>query len=215
MCGRFALVTEKHILEMLFDLELRGELEPRFNIAPSEEILALRQGADGRREVCRLKWGLVPYWSKDRLMGNKLINARSESAAQKPAFRDAFRRRRVLIPVSCFYEWKKTERGKQPYCIRMKGGSPFALGALWESWPKESPPLQSCAILTASANELVTPIHDRMPVIIPPESYGLWLNRDTSISDLQALLSPYAAGMMEAVPLPADIFKSGAFSNYI
>ena len=215
MCGRFALVTEKHVLQMLFDLELRGELEPRFNIAPSEEILALRQGADGKRELSRLKWGLVPYWAKESSIGNKLINARSETAAQKPAFRDAFRQRRALVPVSGFYEWKKVERGKQPCYIRMKDGSPFALGGLWDIWPKGNPPLQSCAILTAPANEGVAPVHDRMPVIIPPEAYTLWLKRETSLSDLQPLLSPFPAERMEVVPLPVDIFKTGLFLDYI
>lgn len=215
MCGRFALVTEKHVLQMLFDLELRRELEPRYNIAPSEEVLALRQRPDGSREAIWLKWGLVPYWAKDRTIGNKLINARSETAFQKPAFRDAFRRRRVLVPVSGFYEWKKVARGKQPYYIRMKDGNPFALGGLWDSWPKESPPLESCTILTTPANERVAPIHDRMPVIIPLEAYTLWLSRETGLPDLQPLLSPFPAGKMEAVPLPADIFKSDLFLRHI
>lgn len=215
MCGRFALVTEKHVLQMLFDLELRGELEPRFNIAPSEEVLALRQGADGERELSRLKWGLVPYWAKESSIGNKLINARMETAAQKPAFREAFRHRRILVPVSGFYEWKKVERGKQPFYIRMNDGSPFALGGLWDAWPKGNPPLQSCAILTAPANERVAPVHDRMPVIIPPEAYALWLKRETSLSDLQPLLSPFPAERMEVVPLPVDIFKTALFLDYI
>jgi putative SOS response-associated peptidase YedK len=215
LCGRFALVTEKHLLQMLFDLELRGELELRYNIAPSEEILAVRAGPDGSREASRMKWGLVPYWAKERVIGNKLINARSETAGQKPAFRDAFRRRRALIPVSGFYEWKKTERGKKPYYIRMKDGALFALGGLWDSWPKEDPPLESCAILTVSANEKVAPIHERMPVIIHPEAYGLWLNRETGLSELQQQLSPFPAGMMEAVALPGDIFKTGGFPNFI
>ncbi len=211
MCGRFALVTEKHVLEMLFDMELRGELEPRYNIAPSQGVLALRQGPDWTREASWLKWGLVPYWAKDRTIGNKLINARSETAGQKPAFRDAFRRRRALIPVSGFYEWKKVESGKQPYYIRMKDGSPFALGGLWDRWSKETPPLESCTILTASANELIAPIHDRMPVIVPREAYGLWLTRETGLPDLRPFLLPFPAEEMEAVPLPADIFKTALF----
>ncbi len=215
MCGRFALATEKKILEMLFDLELRGALEPRFNIAPSEDILAVRLGAGGERIFSRLKWGLVPHWAKEARTGYKMINARAETADRKPAFRDAFRRRRALVPASGFYEWKKTGQGSQPYYIRMKDKKPFALGALWERWAQVEPPLESCAILTVPANGLVAPLHHRMPVIIPPEAYGLWLSRDSEGADLKPLLQPFPSEMMEAVPLPADIFKTGRYGQYL
>jgi putative SOS response-associated peptidase YedK len=215
MCGRFALATEKHILEMLFEFELRAGLAPRFNIAPSEEILALRRGVDGKREAALLKWGLTAYRAKQSRGGKPLINARAETADQKPTFRDAFRRRRVLIPASGFYEWKSTGSGKQPFLIRMENKQPFALGGLWESRLKTMPMEECCVILTVSANEKVAPIHDRMPLIIDPQAYQLWLDSEAGLEEIKKLAAPYPAEKMELVLLPAGIFKTGRFPDYI
>lgn len=202
MCGRFALATEKHILEMLFELELREELSPRFNIAPSERILALRiNPSRGGKEFVRLQWGLVPAWAGDESISRKLINARSETAAVKPAFREAFSRRRLLIPASGFYEWRREGRAGQPYYIRLKSGRPFLLGGLWESRRRGESALESCAILTTPANSLVAPLHDRMPLIIAAGEAGRWLDPRTAPAELSRLLLPFPAEEMIAYPV--------------
>ena len=203
MCGRFALVTEKRILELLFRLEIRGAFEPRRNIAPSQEILAVRLNPSGGvKEPARLKWGLVPRWARDLSIGSRLINARSETAAEKPAFRDAFRSRRALIPASGFYEWKKEGKTKQPYHIGMKEGRLFSLAGLWEEHREAGGAvLESCAILTTAANGLVAPIHNRMPLIIPVEAYELWLDPRSPRAALRELLQPFPAELMSASPV--------------
>ncbi len=203
MCGRFALATDKKVLELLYDLELRGELTPRYNIAPSQEILAVRfSPEDGSREPVRLKWGLVPFWSDDLAIGNRLINARAETAPKKPSFRDAFKKRRLLIPATGFYEWKQEGGGKQPYYICRKDGSPFSLAGLWERWDKGEQPLETCTILTTDPNDLVAPLHSRMPVIISREEYDRWLVPGTEAADLNELLRPYPPEEFTAYPVP-------------
>jgi putative SOS response-associated peptidase YedK len=204
MCGRFALVTEKKILELLFELELREELAPRFNIAPSQAVLAVRfDPARGAREAAWLKWGLVPAWARDETIGPKLINARAETLAEKPSFRDAFLRRRALIPASGFFEWQKDGPVKQPFYIRLKDETPFALGALWErrAAGEGEQPLETCAIITTAANGLLAPLHDRMPVIIGKEAFGRWLDPGTDPAALRLLLQPFPEKMMTAYPV--------------
>jgi len=192
MCGRFALATEKHILEILYQLEIREDLQPRYNIAPSQNILACRLSPQhGRRELAALKWGLVPFWAEDETIGSRMINARSETVAEKPSFRDAFKKRRLLIPVSGFYEWKKEDGAKQPFYISRKDGQPFSLAGLWERWEKGKNPLESCTILTTEPNSLLAPLHNRMPVVVPPESYELWLDPEANSKTLHELLAPY------------------------
>ncbi len=193
---------------MLFELEIRMELAPRNNIAPTQQILAVRLNqTDQEREAVLLRWGLVPYWSKDKTIGSKMINARSETARQKPSFRDAFLRRRVLIPVSGFYEWKKEEGGKQPYLIGMNGGHPLALAGLWESWGRGGEYLETCTILTTSPNSLISPIHNRMPVIISTEGYRDWLDPETTQQKIASMLEPFPAEMMSARPVQPTLFK--------
>ncbi len=177
MCGRFTLFDTAASLAEAFEVAEVPSLSPRYNIAPSQAVAAVRiPPSGGAREVVLLRWGLIPSWAKDPSLGDRMINARAETAAGKPAFRSAIRRRRCLVPASGFYEWKRTNGRKQPYYIRRPDGKPFAFAGLWETW--EGPgqaAVESCTILTTSANELLLPIHDRMPVIVSPADYDLWL----------------------------------------
>ncbi len=202
MCGRFALATEKKVLQMLYDLEIRGDLMPRYNIAPSQNILAVRLSPrEGKREPVTLKWGLVPFWAGDVTIGSKMINARAETAAKKPSFREAFKKRKLLIPASGFFEWKKEEGAKQPYYICRKDGQPFSLAGLWERWEKADIPLETCTILTTEPNELVAPIHNRMPVIIPHRAYEKWLEPAADINNYKELLQPHPPEDYTAYPV--------------
>jgi putative SOS response-associated peptidase YedK len=201
MCGRFTLRTPQGVLVEQFRLKSIPPLQPRFNIAPTQQIGVVRQTEPAQREFAWLQWGLVPRWAKDPKVASQMINARAETAAERPAFRDAFRRRRCLIVADGFYEWKKAGRQKQPYHIRMKDGRPFAFAGLWERWGDEDEKLESCTILTTNANELCAPMHDRMPVILGPADYDRWL--DASLVDraeLQFMLEPYPADEMAAEP---------------
>lgn len=203
MCGRYTLATDPWKLAELLELEQAPELRPRYNIAPTQAVAALRLNDRGRRELVRLRWGLVPSWAKDPAMGNKLINARAETVAGKPAFRAAFKRRRCLLPADGFYEWKRLDGGKQPYRIHLADGGPFCFAGLWEHWRgADEQTLETCTIITTAANATVSPLHDRMPVILDPADYGLWLDVDgAGPDDLQALLEPYPAGAMAAYPV--------------
>lgn len=201
MCGRFALATEKNILEMLYDLEMRGDLIPRYNIAPSQDILAVRADPEGKKEPAYFRWGLVPFWAKDEKIGYRMINARAETAAEKPSFREAMRKRRLLIPASGFFEWKKEKNSKQPYYICRKDKKPFSLGGLWERWEKGSSPLESCTILTTEPNSLLAPVHNRMPLIIPPEAYAGWLDPETPSEAVTTLLQPADPDLFTAYPV--------------
>lgn len=202
MCGRFTLAVPAEALASAFKLTQVPELAPRYNIAPTQQVLAIR-GGETSREAVLLRWGLVPSWAKDLSAGAKMINARSETAAEKPAFRSAMRQRRCLIPADGFYEWQAQPEGKQPFHIRLADRGPFALAGLWEHWKAPTGDwVYTCTILTTEANELMRPLHDRMPVIIPPEHYDRWL--DPQIHDagpLQSLLVPYPAELMLAAPV--------------
>jgi putative SOS response-associated peptidase YedK len=208
MCGRFTLFASMPVLSKMFDAPGSGDLAPRYNIAPSQTVLAVRTSpATGLREFLRARWGLVPSWSKDPSIGNRLINARSETVHVKPAFRSAFRDRRCLVPASGFYEWRRIDGRKQPYFIRMRDGSPFALAGLWEPGkePREDS-VGTCAILTTESNSVVSPLHDRMPVIIGPERYQRWLAAGTGSQDsLMPLFAPWPAEGMEAWPVGPGI----------
>ena len=171
MCGRFVLMTPGRSLAKRFGLEEVPDLEPRYNIAPTQMVAMIRLDRDTlQRRLVLVKWGLIPFWAKDSSIGNRLINARAESAAEKPAFRSAFKSRRCLVPADGYYEWKKRKGGqKQPYLARNADGSPFAFAGLWERWQApEDEIIESCTILTTDANDLTQPIHDRMPVILKP-----------------------------------------------
>ena len=202
MCGRYTLRTpvEKLAEEFGFDAS-SVEVPPNYNVAPTQEVAAvLAEGGERRLEL--LRWGLIPSWADDPGIGSRMINARAETAPEKPSFRRAFRERRCLIPADGFYEWKRTDGAKQPYYIRMRKGRPFAFAGLWETWNDDGgPELRSCAILTTAPNALAGEIHDRMPVILPASSYDAWLDPGAEKEELVALLAPYPEAEMEAYPV--------------
>ena len=200
MCGRFTLTADQDSFEDRFSLT-RFDLGwvPSFNIAPTQEVLTVtNDGSENRPELMR--WGLVPSWAKDPKIGNRMINARSETLAEKPSFRTAFKRRRCLIPADGFYEWKREGKAKKPMLITVNPGDLFAFAGLWETWKQPDDSwLLTCAIITTSANEFMKSIHDRMPVILPRESEASWLDpeeQDTAM--LSELLLPYDSDRMEA-----------------
>jgi putative SOS response-associated peptidase YedK len=212
MCGRFVLMTVGKDLAKQFGLEEVPDLEPHYNIAPTQMVVIIRLDRNTlQRRLVEVKWGLIPFWAKDTSIGNRLINARVESAADKPAFRSAFKFRRCLVPADGFYEWKKTEgKKKQPYLVRNADGTPFAFAGLWESWKgPEGETLESCTILTTDANDLTREIHDRMPVILKSEDYDLWL--DPEVKDpklLKPLLQPYPSEDMKVEPVSSKVNKA-------
>lgn len=205
MCGRLNLTASGAELADAFGLDGAPSLAPRYNIAPSQPIPAVRLDPQlRRRRFGLLTWGLVPSWAKDPAVGNKLINARAESAASKASFKEAFRQRRCLVCTTGFYEWQKRGAQKQPYVIRRKDGRPFAFAGLWESWrgSEAGDRLETCTIVTTEPNELVRPIHDRMPAILPAEAYDLWLDpRVEDLAALRRLLGPAPEEGLEAVPI--------------
>jgi len=209
VCGRFALTLPWSDLAALYrlgDRSTQRNLAPRYNIAPTQGVAAVRIAPDtGERELTDLCWGLVPSWAKDVGIGARMINARAESVADKPAFRQALARRRCLIPADGFYEWPKRGAGpKRPYLIAMKDGSPFAFAGLWERWhrPPDGEPVETCTIVTTTANDLLRPIHDRMPVILAAEDHHAWLNAAGHPADaVLGLLKPFAADEMATRPV--------------
>ncbi|HSI32970.1 MAG TPA: SOS response-associated peptidase [Tepidisphaeraceae bacterium] len=211
MCGRYTLIRLADVLEKFPWIEhAPPDLVPRYNIAPTQPLLAIAN--DHPAEFTHFYWGLVPSWAKDISVGHKMINARAETLPEKPSYRTALRRRRCLIPADGFYEWQvdpatahKSRPTKQPVWIRMKDHKPFAFAGLWEHWHDHQGAgneLRSCTVITTSPNELMRPIHDRMPVIVPPELYQEWLSKDEREPDeLMAMLGPYPADQMEATPV--------------
>jgi putative SOS response-associated peptidase YedK len=204
MCGRFTLFEPDKVLSREFGVSGVSALSPRYNIAPSQNVVAVRAAPSGTdREFALLRWGLIPSWSKDPAIGNRLINARSETAHEKPSFRNAFKRHRCLIPANGFYEWQRLERGKQPYFVRMRDERLFAFAGLWDRW--ESPDkdvIETCTILTTAANAVLAPIHDRMPVILPSTEYDRWLDPSLQNPDsLAPLLVPFPPEEMLAFPV--------------
>jgi putative SOS response-associated peptidase YedK len=202
MCGRFALRTPPKSLAKAFGVEEVPEYEARFNIAPKQTIASVHQTPDGR-EMKFLRWGLVPSWAKDASMSAKLMNARSETITEKPSFREAFKRRRCLIPSDGFYEWARAGGKKQPYFFRLRDEQPFGFAGLWDQWQGgDGAVIESCTILTTEANDVLRPVHDRMPVIIHPEDYELWLDDDERKNELRRdLLQPFPAEEMLGHPV--------------
>jgi putative SOS response-associated peptidase YedK len=202
MCGRFAQRTDAKRLAKEFKVREVPEVQPRYNIAPTQDILSIRQAED-EREAVFLKWGLVPSWAKDTSIGAKLINARSETVTEKPSFREAFKKRRCIIPADGFYEWQRTNGKKQPFFFHLRDDCPFGFAGLWDRWKsQDGEVIETCTILTTEANEVLKPVHDRMPVILHPEDYDLWLDEDVRKSDFrQELLRPFPAGKMNGYPV--------------
>jgi len=181
-------------------VEAETQLPLRFNIAPTQEVAAVRQAQGQPRRLDNLRWGLIPFWAKDTKIGARMINARGETVAEKPAFRSAFEKRRCLILSDGYFEWKKEGSKKQPFYIRMADDRPFAFAGLWEKWrgDGEAEPLETCTVITTTANDLTQPIHERMPVILGPNDYQPWLDRKNSKREqLEYLLQPYPSSEMK------------------
>lgn len=213
MCGRFVANIPAEVLKVIFKLLEIPQLEPRFNVAPSQQIAVIRNDGDHNR-LDLLKWGFMPGWSKDQSFGSHLINANSETAAEKPAFRHAIKYRRCIIPVSGFYEWEHSGGKKQPYFIRFADHSPMHLAGVWESWKApDGSAVETVAILTTAASKVVEPLHDRMPVILPPDALTLWLDHDMHDPEqLQPLFQPFAAAEMTSHKVP-DLVNNPRFDS--
>jgi putative SOS response-associated peptidase YedK len=204
MCGRFTLTIDpSHLQEAFPWASIPNDLKPRYNIAPSQPFAVIPNS--GKNTLSIYNWGLIPSWSKDPTIGNRLINARAETLAEKPSFRNAYRRRRCLIIADGFYEWKQdpTKKNKIPVYIHLKNGSPFAFAGLWEIWNSpDGSEIRTCAIITTQPNSLMETIHNRMPVILPQDGYQRWLESEEQKPDqLSDLLVPYPSNEMVAFPI--------------
>jgi putative SOS response-associated peptidase YedK len=206
MCGRYTLINPVQALAQL-EIPFPSPLPERFNIAPTQPVVAVRRGGvSPNREAVLFQWGLVPSWANDPSIGSRLINARGETVTEKPAFRTAFKRRRCLLPADGFYEWRKEGATRQPYHFHRKDGSPFAFAGLWETWERAEGYLETCTILTTTANEVMAPIHDRMPVILAPDDYEEWLDpANQNTGRLLPLIQPYPSDLMEASPVSTRV----------
>jgi putative SOS response-associated peptidase YedK len=208
MCGRYVIKSPAAKLKVRFHLDDLPLFEPRYNIAPTQPVPIVRWLDQPKREWTPVRWGLIPSWAKDAKIGNKLINARGETVAEKPSFRSAFRKRRCLIPADGFYEWKKLDGGKQPHFIHLRDEEPFAFAGLWEHWinPDDGEVIESCTIVTTEANALMRTLHDRMPVILPAADYDRWLDPATQgMEGLKELVRPYPSDGMTAYPISAYV----------
>lgn len=211
MCGRFVAATDPDGVAkfMVVDERQAPDLGANYNVAPTQQVYAVAEH-DAARHLVAFRWGLVPSWAKDAKIGNKLINARSETVADKPAFRTSVRKRRCLIPVDGFYEWQRADGRKVPHFIHRADGAPFALGGLWSVWrdpqDEDAPPLRTCTILTTEANTMMRRLHDRMPVILEPSAWELWL--DTDVRDAEAvahLMAPADPALLDAYPVSTEV----------
>jgi putative SOS response-associated peptidase YedK len=204
MCGRFTLTDPDADLAVQFNLPEIPDMQPRYNIAPTQSVAAVRAAKESAvRELAWLYWGLIPFWAKDPKIGARMINARSETVAEKPSFRTAFKRRRCLVMADGFYEWQKQNGGKQPFFIHLRDRKPFAFAGLWEFWKGEDEVvIESCTLLTTTPNELIRPLHNRMPVILHPQDYELWLDPEMQeVERLQPLLHSYPSNEMNVYPI--------------
>lgn len=205
MCGRYALYGPISRLSERFSAsidEMPADFGPRYNAAPMQMLPVVRQRPGGERVAHLLRWGLLPGWAKDPGIATRLINARAETLAEKPAFRAAYRARRCIVPASGFYEWRATPGGKQPYYIQPANDELFGLAGLWERWTRpEGTPIDTFTVITTAANATMQALHERMPVILQPADYGPWLSRDTAPERLGQLLAPCPDGMLSMHPV--------------
>jgi putative SOS response-associated peptidase YedK len=206
MCGRYSITTAPEAMRRLFQFtNTVPDLPVRYNAAPTDKLPIVRLDREGNRELAVLRWGLIPFWAKDEKVGFKSINARAETVATAPAFREAFPRRRCLVPATGFYEWKKLPSGgKQPYNIGMRDGEPFGMAGLWERWKKGEEPIETFTIITGAPNSLAAELHDRMPVILEPDHWDAWLtSKDASVP--LGMLQPFPAQLMRAYPVSPKV----------
>jgi len=212
MCGRFARRSTHEVLADWFGIESEEMpfFAPTYNAAPQSVQPVVRLSAHtGKREFALMRWGLVPFWAKDAKLGLSTINARAEEAASKPLFREALKRRRCLVPADGFYEWLKLEWQRHPFHIRRRDRRPFAFAGVWGRWqPKHALPIERFTILTCPPSDLVRPLHDRMPVILPAAAWEPWLSPDADAADLRALLVPWAGDELEAVPVSSAVNRA-------
>lgn len=203
MCGRFSLTVPERFFSRTFAIQNVPEMQPDYNIPPGVDIWAVRSHSGSQTaKVARLRWGLIPHWAKDSKIGNSLINARAETAAEKPAFRDSLSSRRCLIPADGFFEWKRDGKRRTPYYIHQKDHQPFAFAGLWDRWiAPNGRPLETCTILTTEPNNLMRPLHNRMPVILDETKMAGWLQDPYPISEIRELFLPYPSDQLEAYPV--------------
>ena len=209
MCGRYAVTSSPEAIRALFRYPEQPNFPPRYNVAPTQPIAVVRL-VDGVRHFALVRWGLLPSWVKDPKTFTLLINARGESAAEKPAFRAAMRRRRCLIPADGFYEWRREGERKRPYFVHAKAGGPLAFAGLWECWTgPDGEELETAAIVTTSANRLLAPIHDRMPVIVPPDAFDLWLDcAKVDARTAAAVIAPAREGLLQAYEVSTAVNRT-------
>ncbi len=209
MCGRFVRSSSAAAIAKVFGVAASDIPASSYNIAPTQSVAAIVRSPDAGLQLQSLRWGLIPSWAKDSAIGSKLINARAETIAEKPSFRSAFRQRRCLIVADGFYEWQQvpSSRQKQPYFIGLQDEGLFAFAGLYEHWhSSEGEILNTCTIITTAANELIEPIHNRMPVLLAPQNYELWLdNSSCEVDRLQGLLAPYPAAAMQVYPVSRSV----------
>jgi putative SOS response-associated peptidase YedK len=209
MCGRYRLSRRKQIIEEYFETApWDDDWSPRYNIAPTQPVPVIRQHPkEPIRELSLMRWGLIPSWSKDSSCAARMINARSETANTKPAFRDSLNSRRCLIPADGFYEWQKTAKSKQPYCFEVNDGELFAFAGLWDRWKDASSKwLTTCSILTTTPNALTSAVHDRMPVILDPDGCDVWLDPGmTNVAAASELLKPCDARLMRCFAVSSRV----------
>jgi putative SOS response-associated peptidase YedK len=208
MCARYSLIATAEELMEWFKLRQQLSLAPRYNIAPTQPVGVVRQDPEsGERRFDLMHWGLIPHWAKDKSMANRMINARSETAAEKPSFRNALRHRRCLLPCSGYYEWQQVEHRKQPYWIRMRAAPLFAFAGLWETWNSpDGGAIESCALLTMDASAGMRSIHDRMPAILLPEAYDAWLDPgQQSRESAMKLIGPLPEGALQAIAVNTHV----------
>ena len=213
MCGRFTLSAPPEVISMCFDIETDSfNYLPAFNIAPTQNVLTIRN-RDNSKHAQTMRWGLIPFWAKEAKIGNKMINARSETVIENKVFKTPFQKRRCLILADSFYEWVRVSKSKQPIRILLDSEKPFAFAGIWESWKDPNDPnadaVESCSIITTHANTLIQPIHDRMPVILPRELESDWLDLDnTDTSFLREIMIPFDPGLMKCYPVSQAVNSS-------
>ena len=209
MCGRFTLLASKDQIKTQFDVSELPEFLPQYNIAPSLPVLSI-VAVENHNHAVLFRWGLVPYWAKDKKIGNSLTNARAETVNSKPAFRNAFKSRRCLMVMSGFFEWRQEGANRQPYYIKRQDDSLLAIAAIWESWQSDDgvETIQSCCLITTEANKTLNPIHHRMPVVLDEHAQTIWLNPNTSVNEALDLLIPYQATKLEVFPVSTKVNSS-------